>query len=124
LAERITTTDDLDSLYQSNSAMLLALSEERGTPFTPPHLKNLIRHYPVWKTAQNIKRKRAEQASQKMVSGTGAVKNWTLARLSGKLDAPPVVYPDVEKPAKPASITESMGIKKDLAAMLERVRRN
>jgi hypothetical protein len=47
--------------------------------------------------------------------------NWTTARLSGQLDAPPVFYPDAE-PKKPASIAESMGIKKDLAAMFERMR--
>jgi hypothetical protein len=85
-------------------------------------LKNLIKHYPSWKFAQNIKQMQRKQASQKTVSGTGTIQNWTLARLSGKLNAPPVVYSSVDKPEKSASITESMGIKKELAAMLERRR--
>lgn len=122
LAECITTTADLESLYRSNAAMLLELSQAKGTQYTPPHLKNLVKHYPTWASAQDAKQKQREQASKKTVSGTGAVKNWTQARLSGQMDAPPVVYPDVEKPKKPASMTESMGIKKDLAAMLEKMR--
>jgi hypothetical protein len=122
LAERISTTADLESLYRSNASMLLALSQAKETQYTPPHLKNLIKHHPTWASAQDAKQKQREQASQKAVSGTGAVKNWTMARLSGQMDASPVVYPDVEKPKKPLSATESMSIKGDLAAMLERMR--
>lgn len=121
LAERITTTTDLQSLYDSNAAMLLALSKERGTVYVPPHLKNLVKHYPTWKAALDTKQKqREQQAGKKAVPGTGTVPNWTAARLAGKLDAPPVIYPDAEKPRKPTSITERMGIKQDLAAMRER----
>jgi hypothetical protein len=121
LAERVTTTSNLESLYRSNATMLLELSRVKETQYTPPHLKNLIKHYPTWASAQDAKQKQREQSSPKTVSGTGAVKNWTLARLSGQMDAPPVVYPDAE-PKKTPDITESMGIKKDLAAMLEKMR--
>lgn len=122
LAERVTSTADLESLYRSNAAMLLDLSQAKGTQYTPPHLKNLVKHHPTWASAQDAKQKQREQASKKTVSGTGAVKNWTMARLSGKMDAPPVVYPDIEKPKKSASIADDMGIKGDLAAMFERMR--
>lgn len=103
LAEKIATTTDLESLYQSASAMLLDYTKAQGTPFTPPHLRNLAKHYTVWKAAQDAKQKQREQTSQKAIPGTGKVQNWTAARLAGKVDAQPLQYISLDKPkSRPA----------------------
>lgn len=123
LAERITTIADLESLYQYTSDALLEYTKAAGSPYTPPHLKNLVRRYQPWKTAQDAKQKAkerdAEQASTKAVPGSGAVQNWTQARLSGKTDAPPIVYPTVERKGKPMN---NMGIGGELMAFAERLK--
>lgn len=121
LAQRITTTMDLESLYQSTCAMLLEYSKAQGKPFTPPHLKNLIKHHPTWEAAKAARHKQQEQANQKAPSGTGVVRNWTMERLSGKLEAPPIVYEPVV-PARATKASEEMSIKGTLGTLRERYR--
>ncbi len=121
LAQRITTTMDLESLYQSTCAMLLEYSKAQGKPFTPPHVKNLVKHHPTWQAAQEVKRKQSEQASQKAPSGTGVVRNWTMERLSGKLEAPPIVYEPL-RPAQAKKTSDEMSIKGAIGTLRERYR--
>ena len=121
LAQRITTTMDLESLYQSTCAMLLEYSKAQGKPFTPPHLKNLVKHHSTWEAAQEVKRKQSEQASQKAPSGTGVVRNWTMERLSGKLEAPPIVYEPL-RPAQAKKTSDEMSIKGAIGTLRERYR--
>jgi hypothetical protein len=118
LAGKVTTTTDLQSLYDYAYDRIKEFAKAKGEEPVPPRLGNLVKRYGDWKAAQDAKKRDREQSSIKTVSGSGAVQNWTQARLSGK--APPIVYDD---PPQARKKMNNMGLGPELAAFQEMIMR-
>ena len=86
LADRVTTTEAVQGLYDDAYAQLQALAEAKGTPFLPPRLGNLVNTLPDWeaKQAKSQRDQGQEQAAHEHIPGTGHLRNWTQDRLEGR----------------------------------------
>jgi hypothetical protein len=100
LAEKVVTTEQLQSLYDFVYARLKSLSEDKGTNFTPPRLYNLVKVYPEWQaTAEQKERERVEKKRPvEFVSGSGNMTNFTQLRLQGKIPTIDYSYREVARP--------------------------
>jgi hypothetical protein len=110
LAHQVTTTQDLQSLYDCAYNRLDELAKAQGKSAVPPRLGNLVKCLPEWRQAQ--KRRDQERTPQQVpghLPGTGCLTNWTTDRLKGTDEAPPVIYTRLETSArsKPKRATES-----------------
>jgi hypothetical protein len=109
LAEKITTTQALQSLYNAAYDRLKELAgTTTGKEPVPPRLGNLVKCLPEWEQAQTRKQQEKEQkqSDHAHVTGTGQVTNWTQARISGNL--PPINY-DPLPPAAPRRARSATG---------------
>lgn len=92
LSARVTSTQDLQSLYDFTYDQLKELAQAKGVGVIPPRLGNLKNKLPEWE--QSCKRQSQEQAESEKahehLPGTGRLSNWTDARLRG--EAPPLRY--------------------------------
>ncbi len=120
LASQVTTTEDVQSLYDYAYDHLRGISEAKGTPLLPPRLGNLVKAYAEWSASRIQKdRKQAEaQARREHISGTGNVRNYTQERLSGASE--PMSYKRLD--TRPKKTTAQAG-RADFDGMLETLRK-
>jgi hypothetical protein len=86
LAAEITSTADLQSLYDFEYDRLreLTKAQGKGEPL-PPRLGNLVKALPEWKQTQ-VRRKQEKEQDQEAhehIPGSGSITNWTQTRLAG-----------------------------------------
>jgi hypothetical protein len=109
LADKIVTTEQLQSLYDFVYARLKSFSEDKGTNFTPPRLYNLVKACPEWQAIAGQKERECMEKKRpvEFVSGSGNMTNFTQLRLQGKMPTIDYSYREVARPtasSKPGNI--------------------
>lgn len=122
LAEKVLTTDDLQSLYDAAYARIREFSEGTGKSPIPPRLGNLVKAYPEWAQGRALKSKDREEEHKQHahIPGTGHMRNFTAERLAGKAE-PVYVLPKVETRGKrPAAPTGNIDFQDALEQLKQR----
>lgn len=90
LAERLHTTEEIQSCYDYAYARIREIPREAGRRIVPPALGNLRNCYPDWAKSHELKER--EKSPNHASSGTVSYKNSTYERLASGKPVEPIVY--------------------------------